>query len=198
MGFIFRCLGFGLWILALWSSTAFSQGIPNPRLCPEVVGEWLAHAQELRQLGGCGLEAGNSFVSLDRKVQTEICLAGSDDATESRSTDIRETLGNCRYCKAYANSALGAARDNVLYGCGFTGDRWTTRYDDHFNWCMNLRDCKPICVLFVFCTPACLDRQSLQNIYSDPETSARTQAMAECRISNPEPSSCKSCHQRNG
>jgi hypothetical protein len=188
-------LALGLCALPLISATA--QNIPNPRLCPEVVDEWLAHAQEFRQLGGCGLEQTNSYLSTDRKVQTDICLNNSDVITESRTNDIRDTLSNCRYCRAYSDSAISAAKDNILYGCGFTGDRWTTSASDHFNWCMNLRDCQQICVFFFYCHNACLDRKSLQEIYSDRETSARTQAIAECRISNPEPRSCKSCHARS-
>jgi hypothetical protein len=188
---------FAFCLLALSPQCALSQDIPNPRLCPEVINEWLGHAQEIRQLGGCGLEPGSSYLSTNRKVQTEICLSNSDDTTESRTADIRDTVSKCRYCRAYTDAAVSAAKDNVLFGCGYIGDRWTTKASDHFNWCMNLRDCKPICVVFFLCHDACLARPALQEIYSDRETSARTQDIAECKIRHPEPASCQSCHSAN-
>ncbi|MFT3987319.1 hypothetical protein [Aestuariivirga sp.] len=181
-------------LVLAWPAAASAQPIPDPPLCPEVVDEWLAHAQEIQKLGGCGLEPGNSYLSTDRALLNGICLNGGDDATASRTGAIRDLVERCTACTAYANAATIAAVDNVLYNCGNSGDRWTTNNTAHFSWCMNVRDCKPICILFVFCHDACLDWPSLLETKIAPETAARTQAIAECKIRNPEPHSCSQCH----
>jgi hypothetical protein len=190
------CTAIASWMLVLMFAVAGAQSIPDPRLCPEIIDEWLAHAQELRQLGGCGLATDNPYLSTDRAVQTKLCVLKDDKATEARTENIRETVARCTTCNAYARSATRSALDNVLFGCGFTGDRWTTSNPAHFNWCMNLQDCKPICVLWVFCYDACFDWKSLIDTKANPETAARTQGIAECRITHPEPTSCSACHSR--
>lgn len=40
-------------------------------------------------------------------------------------------------CGAYAVLAVTAQRINQRAGCGNGGNRWSTDYDSHYNWCMD-------------------------------------------------------------
>ena len=39
-------------------------------------------------------------------------------------------------CREYANRALAQNRTNLKLRCGFTGPRWHSNYDSHYQWCM--------------------------------------------------------------
>lgn len=39
-------------------------------------------------------------------------------------------------CSAYAHQAVGQNEDNLRRGCGYSGARWQSNYDNHYNWCM--------------------------------------------------------------
>lgn len=38
-------------------------------------------------------------------------------------------------CGAYAAAAVAQNQQNVNFNCGFSGPRWSSNYNDHFNWC---------------------------------------------------------------
>lgn len=38
-------------------------------------------------------------------------------------------------CQAYAQSVINLANENARFGCGFTGQAWSTDYNMHLNWC---------------------------------------------------------------
>lgn len=63
-------------------------------------------------------------------------------------------------CERYAHAAAAAAVEARNLGCGFSGGRWTTEYDRHFEWCSGLNGDQT--------TPA-------------TEEAARTEMLAECR-----------------
>lgn len=58
-----------------------------------------------------------------RQSLIDICAARPDKAQE---------------CRRYANNAIQQQRVNLTEGCGFTGPRWHTNYEDHFAWCMEV------------------------------------------------------------
>jgi hypothetical protein len=43
-----------------------------------------------------------------------------------------------RYCDAYANGAVAAAKEGLQLECGFTGARWSADASGHLNWCLSL------------------------------------------------------------
>jgi hypothetical protein len=69
--------------------------------------------------------------------------------------------GRTTVCRVYADTALAAATENRNLGCGQTGGRWSSKFDDHYNWCVGLTDSN-----FKF---------------KDSEAAARQQALAQCK-----------------
>jgi hypothetical protein len=53
-----------------------------------------------------------------------------------------QKIGKCEACRVYSDRANQAARDNIAFRCGFSGDRWGISSGDandgHFQWCMAL------------------------------------------------------------
>jgi len=39
------------------------------------------------------------------------------------------------YCDEYARTAVDQSNENRSRGCGFSGVRWSTHYNEHYNWC---------------------------------------------------------------
>src|ERR1700687_5779678 len=78
------------------ASTADAQfGIgnyPDPSggpLCPDIVNGWIANAQRVRQLGGCGLNLNDPSLSLDRRVQADLCLSMDEGTAANRTSELR-------------------------------------------------------------------------------------------------------------
>jgi len=40
------------------------------------------------------------------------------------------------YCNEYANQAVISATQNASFHCGFTGNRWSFNYQEHYGWCL--------------------------------------------------------------
>lgn len=40
------------------------------------------------------------------------------------------------YCRWYAQTAVQQNQENLGARCGFTGRRWQSNYDAHYNWCV--------------------------------------------------------------
>jgi hypothetical protein len=43
-------------------------------------------------------------------------------------------------CDVYARIALTQSELNTKHNCGYDGNRWSSNYDLHFNWCMESAD----------------------------------------------------------
>ena len=43
--------------------------------------------------------------------------------------------GSKDFCRQYANTSIDQNRLNTSRRCGFSGNRWQSNYDHHFNWC---------------------------------------------------------------
>lgn len=41
-------------------------------------------------------------------------------------------------CKIYAEMAVQQNQSNIDWGCGYTGNRWSSNYQAHYEWCMNV------------------------------------------------------------
>ena len=44
------------------------------------------------------------------------------------------------YCNNYSLAAQLAAKNNVNYGCAYTGAMWTDNYATHYDWCMRVSE----------------------------------------------------------
>jgi hypothetical protein len=82
------------------------------------------------------------------------CVGGSASASTPPVPS-----GNPRArCEPYANTAVAQNNENVQRHCGFSGARWSSDFNMHFNWCMTV-------------APA----------IADGETQARVNDLARCR-----------------
>jgi hypothetical protein len=43
-----------------------------------------------------------------------------------------------QYCRNYTGMAIGSARNNIRWHCGFGGSRYTLNSRAHFGWCMSV------------------------------------------------------------
>ncbi len=62
------------------------------------------------------------------------CRAPSQPNFNSRQQPVRSPAQ--QYCASYAHSAVRANIENLRRGCGFTGPRWQSNFNVHYDWCM--------------------------------------------------------------
>ncbi|WP_437506363.1 hypothetical protein [Sorangium sp. So ce1099] len=48
--------------------------------------------------------------------------------------------GDSASCARYADSAVQQQLENIRRGCGFSGPRWSTDRNGHYNWCLGVSD----------------------------------------------------------
>lgn len=70
-------------------------------------------------------------------------------------------------CTTYTNDAVAAANANIAQNCGFSDGRWTTSFEDHFNWCIAQPQ----------------DAMGIQFYLAD-ENKARADGLASCQRTN--------------
>lgn len=51
------------------------------------------------------------------------------------SPDSAALAGQHLNCNAYAGAAVAQNQQNIAQNCGFTGGRWSSDFNGHFNWC---------------------------------------------------------------
>jgi|SRR6185503_3699006 len=50
---------------------------------------------------------------------------------------------NSKKCDMYATLAVAQNELNLKHGCGLTGGRWNSQFDDHYNWCVEQTEDTP-------------------------------------------------------
>ncbi len=92
---------------------------------------------------------GSSWQS-NRNAHFDWCMTASRADREREDRNRVNKLAECRSsgggdgggggredeCRDYAEEAIAQARENRDLGCSFTGNRWSSRYAEHFNWCI--------------------------------------------------------------
>ncbi len=90
---------------------------------------------------GIGLSVAVLSASLFLQVGTGIAYDTSPGFGE-KSDNIQLAQGRYGgrrgFCDQYAKSAVDHNRQNIRRGCGYTGDRWHSSYQQHFDWCMEV------------------------------------------------------------
>ena len=80
------------------------------------------------------------------------CLGVSKATSDSETRARRNLLAQCRnsgggggggggktaICDAYARTAVSQHRINLNRGCGYSGTRWQSSYNNHFGWCLGV------------------------------------------------------------
>lgn len=92
---------------------------------------------------------GSSWQS-NRNAHFDWCMGASRADREREDRNRVTKLAECRssgggdggggredQCRDYADEAVAQARENRDLGCGYTGSRWSSRYAEHFNWCLS-------------------------------------------------------------
>jgi hypothetical protein len=100
--------------------------------------------QNVRAMGGCGLDMKDPFWSTSSAVQIRWCLGEDRDTNNKRYSEIGAISQKCSYCRAYADVVSTAAADNIKYGCNFKyvhDQRWRPAWQFHFDGCMKLEGC---------------------------------------------------------
>jgi hypothetical protein len=71
------------------------------------------------------------------------CARGGGNIIESGSWDIFRSdkandLEKCKknFCDNYAKVSIAQNKDNESKKCGFSGPKWSSDYNHHFNWCL--------------------------------------------------------------
>jgi hypothetical protein len=123
-------------ILLFLSDQALAAGITE---CTQYANEAVATAQEVRDLS-CGFDVNHPQWSQNREAHLRWCRNAEQSSVDHEIDARRRSIGFCRVCRAYTNSAVSAANDNVRLGCGQSGSKWSTDPAAHFNWCMGLQD----------------------------------------------------------
>lgn len=53
------------------------------------------------------------------------------------ATGIFSGAAHAINCADYAGRAVAAAKNNVKFGCGYKGRRWSANFQGHYKWCSN-------------------------------------------------------------
>jgi hypothetical protein len=61
-------------------------------------------------------------------------------ATRVIATPVGSPSSKFERCKQYASAAEAQNNLNLAKHCGFTGSRWDSRFDYHYNWCLTVVD----------------------------------------------------------
>ena len=70
------------------------------------------------QAAQCGIWGG-----FDQNKSRRWCVSVKEETVRDAMESDRQKIGKCATCRDYSNAANQAARDNVAFRCGFTGDR---------------------------------------------------------------------------
>lgn len=108
--------------------------------CEDYARSALRDARRNRELR-CGFD-GRRW-SRDGETHFEWCSAAPPAARAKEAERRRALLGICAgnpakaaVCRNYGNTAVEQHRINLAQGCGFSGPRWHSNYEDHFVFCM--------------------------------------------------------------
>jgi hypothetical protein len=114
------------------------------------------------------------------------CLRVKNETVSQFRISDQQKMDKCAACRAYADSADAAARDNVLFRCGFTGSRWLpgdgSSNEPHFTWCMGLEtEVTGFGVGYAYELPALVPFNHVTE-----ERGVRNQALEVCKAKIPE------------
>lgn len=183
-------------LLAFWPVPATAmdydeqRGWEVPGFCDSYADRAVKAAQRV-QKAACGMEPVGRFTT-DRKQHYVWCrrvmLKTADEESEAREY----WADRCSVCRAYAKEAVQAAVDNILYSCGFTGNRWGTWEEGHFNYCKTV---EPTEIVWAGPFPVRMRTpwERIKRERIDTETGARAIAIAQCKENNVR-KDCVSCH----
>jgi hypothetical protein len=93
--------------------------------------------------GAAGTKGENPYESSSDRPTIKLGAPGPDPVSPQRVAGVvvappppRPHNGTEKRCYLYATLAVEANRVNEANGCTFSGGRWSSAYDYHYNWCI--------------------------------------------------------------
>ena len=117
-------------VALLFADQAYALG---PAECNAYADEAMEQAQASKTLG-CGF-TGDQWGSY-REGHLRWCRSADRDSVFKERLARTKLLEMCTPCADYADTALAKQRENLLYSCGGTGNRWSFNRAGHFYFCM--------------------------------------------------------------
>ncbi|WP_206530111.1 PAN domain-containing protein [Nordella sp. HKS 07] len=109
--------------------------------CVDFANRAVRQAQRNRALR-CGFEGPRWRPDFDTHYSW--CQSAPQQARVREDAKRQDLLNLCaakpdkaQECRRYSNLSIEQQRTNLSEGCGFSGPRWHTNYEDHFVWCMD-------------------------------------------------------------
>ncbi len=125
-------------LVALAAETA-GVSAADRALCDAYTAEAVKAARAVRS-GNCGYALGHPQWSLDPNVHRRWCLFASEDSVDRERDERRRKVSFCSVCRDYAAGAAGLAQRATADRCPVGGPRWSRSAQDHFHWCMGLKE----------------------------------------------------------
>jgi hypothetical protein len=66
---------------------------------------------------------------------TTVSRESADSEIRAREDELRQCRDRRSACDDYARIAVSQSKQNLKRQCGFTGSRWSSDYDAHYQWC---------------------------------------------------------------
>jgi len=63
----------------------------------------------------------------------------ADSESRAREHELQQCGGTRSRCDEYARIAVSQNEQNLRRRCGFTGPRWTSDYNAHYQWCLGVQ-----------------------------------------------------------
>lgn len=113
---------------------------------PQLVGQPRDEAEDA--ITNAGLRVGLVTTQVDNKAVLDSVIKQEPPAGQEVEKDTQVNLWVAigqpvdpgaekrPICKRYAQTAINQNMENLKRSCGFTGNRWVSTYDIHYNWCM--------------------------------------------------------------
>jgi hypothetical protein len=185
---VIRCI-FAIVLLGLPVRTASAA---DAQTCRDFAAFASKNAQEVRALGGCGLNLADESLSTSSSAQMRWCLGVQDTQTiTTRVSELVDQTILCKFCQSYARTVTEAALDNIRLGCGYTSnpnidDRWKPDYNYHFKGCMAVPG-----------KARWLERSEYIAGELTPIAGSMALQISECKNKrgNQNPPVCKTCHE---
>jgi hypothetical protein len=124
---------------------------------------------------GCLWNDGNNTY-YDTVAQERWCHESREETVSSVLLGRADNSSRCAICREYSNMANADALSNLIFGCGFTGDRWGIG-EGHFQYCMN--DKSYFYSILVYGALEGFPYTKTRDL--DPETQAREDGIRQCK-----------------
>ncbi len=93
------------------------------------------HEQNLRRRCGFTGSRWTSDYNAHYQWCTTVPWESADSETRAREDELRHCRDRRSTCDDYARIAVSQHEQNLRRRCGFTGSRWTSDYNAHYQWC---------------------------------------------------------------